>query len=382
MSARGAASARDLPRIAVAGGSIAGLGAGLALHRAGFAVDVYEADPGPLRAAGAGLVVQPELSALLQVPGGPVLPVTRCSGRRHLGFGGGVGPVQPMPQQFTSWDAIYTTLHQQFPPDHYHPGAAVGEVTLSEAGVRLEVSGRGTVEADLLVAADGSQSPIRRRLLPALEADYAGYVAWRGTVLEAEMPVDLVDAFDDIFSFSDARSGGHALAYFIPGPGLATARGHRQMNWVWYVGATPGQRDALLVTRDGHQRHASLRRGMARDEVVAALPGQAARELHPNFAALVAATRQPFLQTIVDLGVPQTVFGRTVLTGDAAFVVRPHTAGGAAKAARDAQALADALLQSPGDVDDAMANFQRGQLRYGNRLLDYGIELGRQWARL
>jgi 2-polyprenyl-6-methoxyphenol hydroxylase-like FAD-dependent oxidoreductase len=38
----------------------------------------------------------------------------------------------------------------------------------------------------LLVCADGAQSPTRRRLLPDVQPIYAGYVAWRGTLDEAD----------------------------------------------------------------------------------------------------------------------------------------------------------------------------------------------------
>lgn len=369
-------------RVAVSGGSIAGLGAGVALHRAGMDVHVFERDPGPLRSAGAGLVVQPELSALLNEPGGPRLPVTTCSGRRYLGFDGEFGQLQRMPQEFTSWEAIYTTLANRLPAELYHTGAQVGAAERTGKGLVIDVEGYGQVHADVLIAADGAQSPTRRALLPDLEGDYAGYVAWRGTVLEKDIPDDVIDVFDDTFTFSEARSGGHALAYFIPGDDLSVERGHRRLNWVWYVGASPAERDALLVTREGHQRRASLRRGMARDEIVAALPSLAFGELHPMFARLVEATPDPFLQTIVDLGVPRTVFDRTVLIGDAAFVVRPHTAGGAAKAARDAQAIADMLSAVRSNIDAGLHEFERQQLRYGRDLLAYGIDLGRRWARL
>jgi 2-polyprenyl-6-methoxyphenol hydroxylase-like FAD-dependent oxidoreductase len=369
-------------RIAVSGGSIAGLGAGVALHRAGLDVHVFERDTGPLRSVGAGLVVQQELSDLLHSADGPELPVTRCSARRYLGFNGEFGALQRMPQRFTSWEAIYATLFQSMPPERYHTGATVGAAEPSGTGLSIDVAGFGVVQADVLIAADGAQSSMRRALLPALESDYAGYVAWRGTVAEQDMPQDIIDMFDNTFTFSDARSGGHALAYFIPGDGLSVTRGERRMNWVWYVGATPAERDGLLVTRDGHQRHASLRRGMARQDVVDALPDLAFAELHPMFARLVQATPDPFLQTIVDLGVPRTVFDRTVLIGDAAFVVRPHTAGGAAKAARDAQSLADALSRAGPDIDAALRSFEREQLEYGRALLAYGIDLGRRWARL
>jgi 2,6-dihydroxypyridine 3-monooxygenase len=49
-------------QIAVAGGSIGGLCAGLALlHGSGFDVNVYERHPGPMDTRGAGIVVQGEL---------------------------------------------------------------------------------------------------------------------------------------------------------------------------------------------------------------------------------------------------------------------------------------------------------------------------------
>ena len=97
-------------------------------------------------------------------------------------------------------------------------------------------------------------------------------------------------------------------------------------------------------------------------------------------AALVAATPHPFIQTIVDVVVPQTVFGRFCLLGDAAFVVRPHTAGAAAKAARDATALATALKRAGRNVDAGLSCFQEMQLEYGRDLTNYGVALGNRWA--
>jgi hypothetical protein len=68
--------------------------------------------------------------------------------------------------------------------------------------------------------------------------------------------------------------------------------------------------------------------------VLAEIRARALGEVHPRLAELVAATPAPFLQTIVYIGVSRTVFGRACLLGDAAFVVRPHTAAAAAKATR------------------------------------------------
>ena len=41
--------------------------------------------------------------------------------------------------------------------------------------------------ADLIIAADGANSTVRRTLFPDLSSQYAGYVTWRGTVPENEV---------------------------------------------------------------------------------------------------------------------------------------------------------------------------------------------------
>jgi 2-polyprenyl-6-methoxyphenol hydroxylase-like FAD-dependent oxidoreductase len=295
-------------RIAVAGGSIGGLCAGLALRGAGFDVQVYERIAGPMETRGAGIVVQGELIELLLTHGAGALPTTHCRVRRYLSPEGGEGQVQRAPQ-----DA--------FPSDRYHQGATLTDFGNGNGVVRAHIDGHGVVEADVLVAADGAQSPTRRHFLPDLSSTYAGYVAWRGTLDEADAPPDLVRFFDDAFTFSEARSAGHILVYFIPGDGADTNIGKRRLNWVWYVGVGEADLPRILVDRDGRQHHASLPFGGTPDSAIRDLRDLARREVHPMLAALVAATPQPFLQTIVDVVPTRTVFGRVCLLGDAAFVV-------------------------------------------------------------
>jgi 2-polyprenyl-6-methoxyphenol hydroxylase-like FAD-dependent oxidoreductase len=68
------------------------------------------------------------------------------------------------------------------------------------------------------------------------------------------------------------------------------------------------------------------------------------------------------------------------LLGDAAFVVRPHTAGATAKAARDAVTLARALKRAERNVDAGLSSFEEMQIEFGRGLVDYGVALGRRWA--
>ena len=68
-------------------------------------------------------------------------------------------------------------------------------------------------------------------------------------------------------------------------------------------------------------------------------------------------------------------FGRVALLGDAAFVVRPHVAGGAGKAAMDAQALADSLA-SESSVEKALERYEARQVEFGRRIVRHSRYLG------
>jgi len=70
-------SLKDL-RVAVAGGSLGGLCAGVALRGQGAKVDIFERNLGEMEARGAGIVVQQELTRILQRHGAQPLPTTSC----------------------------------------------------------------------------------------------------------------------------------------------------------------------------------------------------------------------------------------------------------------------------------------------------------------
>jgi 2-polyprenyl-6-methoxyphenol hydroxylase-like FAD-dependent oxidoreductase len=367
-------------KVAIIGGSLGGLAAGVTLRAIGADVDIYELNAGRMETRGAGIVVQGDLLALLSENGAPRLPMTSCSVRRYLDPDGDDGSTQQMPQHFTSWEAIYLTLRQMFPADRYHTGQQIKPMTLNGSGITATIDGVTSLECDLLVAADGANSRIRQALLPDVTPHYAGYIAWRGTLDEASAPADLIHFFDDAFTFSEARSGGHMLVYMIPGDRASIEPGGRRLNWVWYILADQAELDRQLTDNQGRKHHASLPQGAAADDVVAELRVRAHAEVHPRMAELVEATPDPFVQSIIDVVVPRTVFGRTILLGDAAFVVRPHTAGAVAKAAFDAQILGTGLCRARHDVDGGLNSIEKAQLAHGNEIVRYGIALGQRWA--
>jgi hypothetical protein len=94
----------------VAGGSIGGLCAGIALRGIGCEVELYERAPGAMASRGAVIVVQDDLVRLLRRHGSPELPTVSCLQRHYLLPQGGDGIVTAMPQRFTSWHAIYLRI--------------------------------------------------------------------------------------------------------------------------------------------------------------------------------------------------------------------------------------------------------------------------------
>ena len=366
--------------VAVSGGSMGGLYTGLALGRAGHDVDVFERSTGQLAHRGAGIVAQPRmLEFLTDLDGVDDEFTTSTSRREYLDADGAVEREYAETMTFTSWDAVYRRLRGAFEDDRYHAGRRTVGVEREDRSAALRLDDGGTVEADLAVIAEGGQSDAREQLLPDVEPEYAGYVAWRGVTREADAPASVREQFADTFTFH-RRDDQLVLAYPIPGPDGGTDPGDRRLNWVWYD-AVRGreERERLLTDAEGEERTYAVPPGALREDVEADL--QASADRFPDvFTDLVAATDDPFVQTIYDLEVPKMVFGRICLLGDAAFVARPHTAAGTAKAAADGIDLADALAdRGDRELSAALDDWERERLRAGRRLVDQGRRMGENY---
>jgi len=87
-------------------------------------------------------------------------------------------------------------------------------------------------------------------------------------------------------------------------------------------------------------------------------------------------------QTIVDVVVPQTVFGRTCLAGRTPLLLfRPHTAGATAKAAARSHAPSRLSTRICRRLEfGTLSGFNQPKLRYGNELHQYGVALGSRWV--
>jgi 2-polyprenyl-6-methoxyphenol hydroxylase-like FAD-dependent oxidoreductase len=361
----------------IIGASLGGLYAAVSLRAIGWDVQVYERSISLLGSRGGGLVLQPEAEKALAAAGVPYpRPLGVLSADRiYLNPRDEVISRQSMPQMQTSWAMLYDTLNQAVPDGAIHRGRRLVSFEQDGGGVTAHFTDGHAARGDLLVAADGTRSAVRAQLYPELAPRYAGYVAWRGLAPESALPPQATAVLSDSFSFQH-ETGHMLLQYLVPGADGAMEPGRRRRNWVWYRRIPAGpQLDAALTGADGQLHEGTLPPGAMGELQAAQLRADAGRILAPSFASLVEATAQPFMQVIQDVQVPQMVHGHVVLTGDAAFTVRPHTAGGAAKAADNAMTLARAL-SGDGDIDAALRRWQPFALRLGRHLMESGIHVG------
>lgn len=364
-------------RIAVAGGSIGGLFAAAMLHRLGHDVTLYEKSVHGLRTRGAGLVAQDEIFTALDAAGVPpaTVPGVTSVERITLDLRGAIRYRERAEQTQLSWDRLYDGLRGVIPDSRY---VLDSPVTGVRAGVDVIsfTAGNERYETDLLVGADGAHSHVRRFIAPGGgEPAYVGYAIWRGLIPEDLVPAGAADTLFRRMTFYTGP-GEHALGYLVPGPEGQTQPGSRRYNWVWYRSMSSEDLSTLMTAAGRSSTSTSLAPGQTPADVATQLSEAARHRLPPQFAEVVAMEPRPFLQGVLDYVAPRLVRDRAVLLGDAAAVVRPHTAMGAAKAAGDALALTRALHSSP--IDAALVSYGEQRLPVARDIARYGMRLGEQ----
>lgn len=372
----------DPLEVLISGGSMGGLFAAIALRQAGHDVTVFEeTERGEMRERGAGIIAHPEMLTYLEAQG-----IARwdeisshTSRIHHLDRAGEPVDVDGRAIYTTSWDTVYRALRDAVPDDVYHMGRRTTGVDVSGDGVTVELADGETATGDLLVVAEGYRSSTREQFLPDRTPQYAGYVAYRGTLPEADVLPSYPSRFSDIYNLYHAPNS-QFLTYPVPGPDGELERGSRRVNWVWYLPFEEGEQlEDLLYDRQGTQRSHSLPPGLMREEVRAEQLRIAEEILPPQLEWIVRETAEPFVQCIYDVAIPEMVFEDVCLIGDSAFFIRPHMASGTAHAASDALELAEAIYAMD-DRDAALRSWERQQVAMGYRLVEEARRRGDRYA--
>jgi 2-polyprenyl-6-methoxyphenol hydroxylase-like FAD-dependent oxidoreductase len=364
-------------RFLIVGGSLGGLLAANVLARAGHAVTLLEKAAGSLDGRGAGIVTHRPLTDALRAAGATVDHTLGVAVQRRVALDVQGKPVasSDCAQVLTSWSRLYALLRAVLPAGCCAGGQALLRVEQQATGVQAVLADGQRLEADLLIASDGIRSTVRGQFAPAVQPQYAGYLAWRGVCDEGVLSRHTRDTLFDHFAFG-LPEGEQMIGYPVAGPGNSTQPGARRYNFVWYRPADEAVALKRLMTDADGLHHPG---GIAPQQVswreIAAMREAGRRLLAPQWAEVLEKTAQPFLQPIHDLASERLAFGRVALMGDAAFVARPHVGMGVTKAGEDALALAEAVARH-GATPAALLAYEAMRLAPGQAVVERGRRLG------
>lgn len=340
----------------VIGAGIGGLTAALALARDGWRVEIYE-QAHKLEPVGSGLQVSPNASRVLaefgilpRLEGLAVAPEAMVvrSGRKGSVLGG-----MAMGQTaIERWGAPFLVVHRG-DLQAALLGAVAEQSNISlHLGRRLEMlkfrsetveatlaryTDDLTVEADLLIGADGLWSKVRGLVGLNGPASFSGCVAWR-TLIPAEAAPAFARALkSNLWMGPDA----HVVHYPLRGGSVINVIAIVEENWRERGWSEPG--DIAWINRRF-------------------------QDWHPDLASLVSAADGWLRWSLFDRA-PEWHWSRApaTLLGDAAHPMLPCMAQGAAQAIEDAAALARTLRGNT-SVPAALKAYEDERLRRAARI--------------
>ncbi|MCJ1230893.1 hypothetical protein MMC12_007567 [Toensbergia leucococca] len=339
--------------VVVVGGSLSGLIYGLMIKRLGHNVHILERTTTDTRASqAAGMGAGPWGTEYMKIYDRYVEPYSfLCAGSQTLDRAGHVKRTSKWPLNLTGWDVLYFRLRANFdglkseycpePPKplnsegkaFYDLGKRATSTVYSDGLVTVQFDdiiqgGCASIDAHLVVIADGSTSMIRAELISNLRPSYSGYVAWRGTVPEREVTESTRQMFDTRFNLFVMKKS-HVVGYAMPGENGNLSRGQRVFNYVWYNNCPEGSSEYVenMTDTDGHFHINTLPIGKMRPETWANLKSKARKVQNPPFLELIEKTAKPFISTVRDCSSPRATFydGKLLLVGEALTLYRPHS---------------------------------------------------------
>lgn len=339
-------------RLAIIGAGIGGLTTAVALKRKGIDATVYEAAP-QIKAVGAGLAFS----------------ANAMKGYNVIGMKDAVAAKGQFLNAFVIYDEngrpiTYTdsqALSAEFGQDNFTIHRAdLHEVLMSALSPEQVVTGRrvecvhqhadevtvffsdgSSVVVDLLIAADGINSPIRKQLFPASKIRHAGYTCWRGIT---HSPSIALKQSSETWS----AAGRFGL---VPLP-------NQRIYWFACLNAPPSDLTMSSYGAEDLLKHFG--------------------HLHQPIPEVIAQTPKESIiwGDISDLEPLETfTSGRVLLLGDAAHATTPNLGQGACQAVEDAVVIAAELAENK-DWKTAFGHYNKRRVARTRYIVNTSRQVG------
>ena len=359
------------PRIAVIGGGIGGLAAALALERQNAEVVVYE-QSATLSEIGAGLNLTPNAVKALRALGiedqaGAIASRSDFlnirdwrSGRyisrtRRADFHQKFGAANLTVHRADLLDVLANALKTT----DLHYGSRCIAVESSDRAAIARFADGNTIEADIIVGADGIHSVVRESLFGAAAPHFTGCICWRGMAPAEAVPRD-IDTTDGAMWMGPH---GHVVHYPV--------RRGELLNIVAHV-------DSNAWTEESWTRECDV------SEPITTYAGW-----HPELTRLFPCSERWYKWALYDRDPPERWSrGRATLLGDSAHAMLPYLGTGAGMALEDACVLAAAIARQSDDLGAALLTYERVRMPRARAAVLGARERAREnhlaspWARL
>ncbi len=335
--------------ISISGGGIAGLATAIALKNIGVECSIFEAS-NQMLPLGAGLGLG--INAMMAFRELGIYENIIRAGKALQSFTVFDQSGKPISKtSFNSTDSIGNfTIHRaklhevllsEIEHSSVHTGKRIKDIEISGIGIKLFFEDGSFHHTDYLIAADGINSRIRKKLLPQVSPRYSGYTCWRA----------VVDGHSLNINETSETWGANGRFGIVP-------LSENSVYWFACINAKPF--DPVMSeykTKDLYKRF---------------------KDFHSPIPEILRLTEDKDLihNDISDIKpLNKFSFGRIVLIGDAAHATTPNMGQGACQAIEDAVVLAQCIADNS-DFETAFKMFEKCRLKRTKWITDTSRKVG------